>query len=418
MPQNTTPETKRRIVILGGSYGGVSTAHYLLKHAVPSLPDKDLYEIIIISASSQAMCRPACPRALISDDMFNQKKLFVSIPELFEQYPKGSFRFIHGTATELDHTNRTVSVSLGDGTFERVDFYALVIATGASTSSPLLSITPNEEFLRASWTEFRRALPAAKSIIIGGGGPTGVEIAGELGEYLNGRAWFFTSKIANPKVAITIVTADSKILPLLRPGIAKKAESYLAKVGVTVIKNSRIKTVEPTTAGTDSVASKATIILEDGKTLATDLYIPAIGVKPNTGFIKSELLIPDGRVDTNASTFRVEKAGSLMYAVGDAASVARPAVHNILASIPILCANIKRDLLLAAGEDESSVGDDRVFKEDTREMQLVPIGRSKGVGAAMGYQLPSLTVWLIKGRDYWLWTTGGLWSGKQWAKES
>lgn len=63
-------------------------------------------------------------------------------------------------------------------------------------------------------------------------------------------------------------------------------------------------------------------------------------------------------------------------------------------------------------------GTDRSFKEDTREMQLVPIGKSKGVGAAMGYQIPSFMVWAIKGRDYWLWTTGKLWDGRHWAKES
>jgi apoptosis-inducing factor 2 len=89
-----------------------------------------------------------------------------------------------------------------------------------------------------------------------------------------------------------------------------------------------------------------------------------------------------------------------------------PAIYLLFNAVPVLCANIKRDLLLASGKEESSVGEDREFKEDTRETQMVPIGKSKGVGAAMGYQLPSFMVWLIKGRDCWLWTTGGLWSGK------
>lgn len=418
MAQNTTPASQKNIVILGGSYGGVSTAHYLLKHAVPHLPDKESYQVVIVSASSQAMCRPACPRALISDDMFPQEKLFVNIPKAFEQYPKDSFRFIHGTAAELDHTNRTVSISLAIGNTEKIDFYALVIATGASTPSPLLGLNRDEDHLRTNWTAFRQALPTAKNIVIVGGGPAGIETAGELGEFLNGRAGWFSSKLANPKVPITVVSAGSKILPALRPTIAKKAEEYLAKVGVTVIKNARVKTVAPHGAGTDSATTKATLTLEDGKTLDADLYIPATGMRPNTGFINEALLTTDGRVDTNASTLRVDKAGPRVYAVGDAASYARPAIHLILSAIPVLCANIKRDLLLASGDEKSSVGRDRVFKEDTRETQMVPVGKSMGVGAAMGYQLPSFMVWLIKGRDYWLWTTGGLWSGKQWAKES
>ena len=419
MAQKSSVASQKNIVILGGSYGGVSIAHHLLKHAIPHLPDKASYQVLIISTSSQAMCRPACPRALISDDIFPQEKLFISIPKAFEQYPKGNLCFIHGTATELDHTDRTVSVRLVAGTTEKIDFHALVIATGASTPSPLLGLTQDEDFLRTNWAAFRGALPSAKSIVIAGGGPAGIETAGELGEFLNGHAGWFSSKLADPKVAITVVNAGPDILPALRPAIAKKAEEYLARVGVAVIKNARVRAVVPQDAGTESaVTSKATLTLEDGRTVDADLYIPATGTRPNTSFIPKMLRTADGRVDTNASTLRVNKAGPRIYAVGDVASYASPAIHIILAAIPILGANIKRDLLLAAGKEESSAGEDRIFEEDTRETQMVPIGRSKGVGAAMGYRLPSFLVWLIKGRDYWLWTTGGLWSGKQWAKES
>jgi apoptosis-inducing factor 2 len=418
MAQNTTQTAQMSILILGGSYGGVGTAHYLLKHAIPQLPDKESYQVIIVSSSAKAMCRPSCPRAMISDDLLPMEKVFVSIAKQFEQYPKGSFRFIHGTATEFDHTNRSVSVSLATGATEKLAFHALVIATGASTRSPLFGLNRDDEFLRASWASLREALPNAKSIAIAGAGPTGIETAGELGEYLNGRARWFSSKLEKPKVTITVLTADSKILPVFRPAVKEKAERLLAKVGVTIVKNTRITAVSPEGAGTEAIGSKATLTLESGKTLEVDLYIPATGTTPNTNFIDKSLLAADGRVETNPSTLRVDKAGRRIYAVGDVATVARPAVHLVTAAIPVLCANIKRDLLLAAGKDEVSVGEDRAYKEDTRETHFVPIGTSKGVGVANGYELPSLMVWLLKGRDYWLWTTENTWNGKQWNKAS
>ncbi|KAJ6033668.1 hypothetical protein N7499_009943 [Penicillium canescens] len=391
----------KNVVVLGGSYGGISVVHYLLKHVVPQLPDKASYQVVLVSTSSQVICRPATPRALISDDMFPQEKLFVSVPKQFEQYPNG-FQFIQGTATGLHHEDRHVTVTLKGAETKKIGYHALVIATGTSTASPLLGLNRDSESLRANWNAFRTALPNAKNIVIAGGGPAGVETAGELGEYLNGRAGWFSNGMQNPKVPITLVTSDTKILPVLRPAIAKKAEELLAQVGVKVVKGSRVATVSPPGAGTENaLTTNATVTLEDGQTLEADLYIPATGA-----------------IETNSSTLRVDAAGSRVYAVGDVGSHARPAVHNILNTVPILCANIKRDLLLAAGKEESTVPDDRLFKEDTREMQLVPIGKSKGVGAAMGYQVPSWMVWAIKGRDYWLWTTGGLWSGKQWAKES
>jgi NADH dehydrogenase FAD-containing subunit len=291
------------------------------------LPEKASYQVILVSTTSEAMCRPACPRAMISEDQFPQEKLFVKIAKGFEQYPQDSFRFIQGTATQLDHIKRNVSVSLPDQTIETLDFYALVIATGASTPSPLFGFNGHDEVvLRSNWNSFRKALPEAKSIAIVGGGPTAIETAGELGEYLNGRAGWFSAKSGKPKVAITVITSGSKILPLLREAIASDAEKYLAQVGVTVIKNTHAETIEAH-IGKDDIAGKTTLDLGNGKTLHADLYINATGMKFNTSFIKPELLTKDGRVETNEN-LRVEKAGPRVYAVGDVGSHARPAVHN------------------------------------------------------------------------------------------
>ncbi|KIW87581.1 uncharacterized protein Z519_11906 [Cladophialophora bantiana CBS 173.52] len=411
--QNTP---KKQIIILGGSYGGVSVAHQLLKHAIPDLPDNTSYEVVLISPSTQVMCRPACPRAMISDRMLPQEKLFVDIVKQFEQYPTGSFKFIHGIATKLDHQEHVVSIRRHEGTDEILHYYALVIATGATSKSPLLGLSGDASELRARWADFRKALPQAKSIVIGGGGPSGVETAGELGEYLNGRAGWFSSKLENPKVPITVINARDTILPQLRPKIGRQAEHLLAKVGVTVINNVKVQSVIPDNVGLtiDQLTTPATISLSSDQKLTADLYIPAFGTTPNTSFVPQPLLASDGRVKTNATTLRVDDAGPFVYALGDVSNAARPAIHNILSQIPVLAANIKRDLLLNSSAKSRAAAQDANFKEDTRETQLVPIGTKKGVGAMMGYQAPSWAVWLIKGRDYWLWTTGRLWSGKQW----
>ena len=141
----------KNIVILGGSYGGVSIAHYLLKHALPAFPQKETYKIILISAASEAMCRQACPRAPISDDFFPQAKLFVSIAKEFEQYSTDSFQFVQGFATTVDHIQRAVTIRTVDEQTQTLDFYALIIATGASTPSPLFGLNRDEKYLRKAW---------------------------------------------------------------------------------------------------------------------------------------------------------------------------------------------------------------------------------------------------------------------------
>ncbi|CAI7598319.1 unnamed protein product [Penicillium pancosmium] len=392
MSLQTPPE--KNILILGGSYGGISTAHYLLKNVIPSLSGASQYEVTL-------------------------DKLFVDISSMFNKYPDGRFRFLHGKAAAVDHTKRVASVKLPSGKEEEIEYHALIIATGASTPSPALGLNNDVQQLRSSWAAIRKALPTAKSIVIAGGGPAGVETAGELGEYLNGVPRWISSRSNPPKVDIKIVTSTANILPVLRSEIAQTAEKYLANVGVTVIKNVRVKKIEPSNSGEDKnaqIAVPTTVTLDNGQILEADLYIPATGTTPNTGFLDETLLASDGRVETNKSTLRVEKAGMRVYAIGDAASFARPTVHSIFKAVPVLCANIKRDLLISDGATEAEAGEDCIFTEDTREAQLVPIGRSKGVGAVMGYRLPSFLIWLIKGRDYFLWTTGKLWSGEQWTK--
>ncbi|KAL4801843.1 hypothetical protein BDV18DRAFT_148256 [Aspergillus unguis] len=410
----------KTILILGGAYVGVSSAHYILKHIIPSLPDPSSYQVILVSSSKETIVRPATPRAILSDKFFDQDKLIVPLKKQFTSYGD-TFRFIHGTAKWLDHEQRKVVVEeiseSGFGVDEiQLEYHALIIGTGSSSPSPLFALNAGgAPELKEKWELFRAALPAAKRIVIAGGGPVGVETAGELGEHLNGRAGWFASKLEDPKVKITVVTSAEKLLPELRPAIATIAEELLAKVGVEVVKGVRVAGVTPENAGKDNISAKTNVTLSNGEVLQADLYIPAYGTIPNTAFVNESLKASDGRLRTNKQTLRVEGAGPRVYTAGDASDYARSSIPIITSAIPVLCANLKRDLLVEAGE---ATGQDRLFTVDESEFQLVPIGQSNGVGAVKGFKLPSWSVWLIKGRDYFVGKTQGTWNGQAWAKEA
>ncbi|KAK4500867.1 hypothetical protein PRZ48_009059 [Zasmidium cellare] len=394
---NTTP--RKNIVILGASYAGISTAHYLLRHVVPKLPNPDQYCVVLVSVSSQVVCRPACPRAMISETAFDQKKLFVDVKECFVAYPAGQWRFVLGRVKDVDLERRMINV-MGDDEQDHLAFHALVIATGASTPSPLLGLNGSSEELRSAWHEVRVALPAAKNIVVAGGGPAGVETAAELAEHLN--------QTGSKTTQITLITSANQILPNLRSSIANQAQKHLTHLGVRVLTDTKVTATSPIDAGTSSALTATTTVhLSNDQTLPADIYIPATGTRPNTAFLPPALLSSDGRVLTDAH-LRAPLAGERIYALGDASTFARPAIHNIFSAIPILCYNIHNDLLGVEGED-------KVFKEDTRETQMVLLGRKRAVGAAMGWWLPGWVVRMIK-RDYWLWTTPKLWSGEQWTR--
>ncbi|KAL2110474.1 hypothetical protein VUR80DRAFT_1150 [Thermomyces stellatus] len=406
----------KNIVVLGGSFAGVSSVHYVQRHVIPQLPDPSSYQVVLVSPTTEAVYRPATVRVLISDDLLDYKLLWTDVKSTLEgQYAK-SFRFVHGKAAGLDTEARTVDVELVGGPSEKIEYHALIIATGAATTSPLFSMNLDAASMRETWAKFRAALPGAKSIVLAGGGPTAVETAAELGEHLNGRAGWFDSKLQNPKVPITIVTSDSKLLPDLRESIAQTAEDYLAQLGVTVVKNVKVTRVSPEDSGTRNLEAKTRVSLSDGRELDADIYIPAMGTTPNTSFLPTNLLAKDGRVKVNPSTMRVEAAGPRVYAFGDVSNHHRPSIYFIKLSTPALGQNIKRDLLLAAGRDEKALDPDREWQEDKRETQLVTLGRSKGVGAVMGTRLPNFAVWWLKGRDLGASVPVTLWNGKEFGK--
>jgi NADPH-dependent 2,4-dienoyl-CoA reductase/sulfur reductase-like enzyme len=142
--------------------------------------------------------------------------------------------------------------------------------------------------------------------------------------------------------------------------------------------------------------------------LEADLYVPAYGVEPNSSWLPASLLDAKNYLKTD-NTLRVEDAGSRVYAIGDVGSYSRNNIWDILFAMPVLAVNMKRDLLSfnAMLPEQKPKGKDRVYKVDTREGMAVPMGTSGGVGAVMGWRLPSWAIWLLKGRDYMLGLSGG-----------
>lgn len=410
----------KTILILGGSYAGVGAAHYILKHVVPSLRNKDDYRVALVSSSSHFFCRPTSVRAIVSDNAFpKDKRLFIPLSEAFEEYTHPSMTLYHGTVTKLDHLSRTVTVipaEAGKPEME-IEYHALIIATGVTTQSPLMGLSGDHQITIEAWASFREKLSTAKSIVITGGGPTGVETAGELGQFLNGTG----GKSQN--VTITLVTKSNQLLPDLPPSVAQKAEEQLSKLGVSVIKNQAVEKVVSTDFDTAKGAGQSlerltdavTVHLNHDQTLQADLYIPATGVSPNTVFLNHEVLNDEGYVIVNPSSLQVEKAGPRIYALGHVCSSKPRAIHAIMKQVPVVGENLKRDFLAAENPSQSQDTIYRAYKPDSKVTQMIVIGK-KGVGIVLGWRVPSFFVWLIKGRDYWLDMTPPMWNGKAFAK--
>ncbi len=116
---------------------------------------------------------------------------------------------------------------------------------------------------------YRKAQRDTIYIVIGGGGFTGAELAGELIAYLRRLSRDHTREPSKTK--ITIVEASSSLLPGANPRAQKYARHRLEKLGVEIFFNTRIEAVE-----------KNCVVVTGGKKIPHDVLIWTAGVKANS----------------------------------------------------------------------------------------------------------------------------------------
>lgn len=397
LPTITMPHSIHNIVVVGASYAGSSVAHIFLKHVFPELPKAGAsYHVHLINPSSTFYHRSASPRAAASLDLAKNIKMFSDLLSGFEQYDPDIFTFIRGAVTSMDTKARTVHVRHAEGSETVIRYHALVLATGTSTHAPVLSTYQTSlEELQKTILDMNMKVKTAKSIIVSGGGPSAVELAGEIGEYLNGAAGWFAERPSNPQAKITLIAGAEKLLPLLSQSFSAWAESLLRRVGVDVVYRLR-------TTGTEEMANGKTIVRLNGSTdMECDLFIPAMGVTPNTKFVPNNLLDDKNYIKTNENTLRVDEAGPRVYCVGDVGSYTRGGLIDLIEAVPVAMTNMKRDLLAAHSDPEARpIGPDRIHKPITAETQLVPVGQTRGLGAFSGFELPYFMTYHFKVKDY------------------
>ena len=242
---------KKRIAILGGGYGGVLTAKKLAKKFKKdedveiTLIDQNPYHTLLTELHEVAAGR-------VSEDAIriDYKKIFA----------KRKVKVVLDEITDLDFKNNVLKSE--NNTYE---YDYLVI--GAGCKPTYFGIKGAEEFCHKLWSYedavalkehilkmFRKAVKETNkeerkkllTFIVVGGGFTGVEMMGELGEWKER----LCKEFYIGKEEVTLILADDlpKILPNFPDKLIAKTKKRLNKLGVTVLINAGITEVTTDTA--------------------------------------------------------------------------------------------------------------------------------------------------------------------------
>lgn len=288
---------------------------------------------------------------------------------------------------------------------QTVPYHALLMCTGSSAHSELLSLHgPHLQTIGALNT-FHAKIPNAKSIVVCGGGTSGVETAGQLAAWLNFTShWPIKRRAKNPK-QIILITGSDRCLQGLKPKIGLKAEKMLRKLGVDIKHNIRVTAVKD---GFDLTGSTK-IELDDNTSVVADLYIACTGVSPNSSYAPPSLKDEKDYIITDPTTMRVPLAGPRTYSIGDVASYSQNYVLDVYAAVPVVMHNLLNDLIsyelelaspYGGNKEEIEALEDEHYVQRHVDSQLCPISRWGGVGMLMDMSVPWMMVHLLKGHDY------------------
>ena len=198
--------------------------------------------------------------------------------------------------TGLDPKTKQVHVKSG----ESWEFSKLLIATGARPRTLDLpgAGLQNLYYLRSldNSKSIRQGAQGAKRAVVIGGGFIGMEVAAVL---------------AQKDLEVTMVLNEDRIWKrLFTPEVSGFFEGYYSARGVRIVKNAAVTALQ-------GDAAVRFAILADGKTVACDLVVAGIGVKPAVEMLAgSGLELADGVVVNEY----LETSHAGIYAAGDVAN--------------------------------------------------------------------------------------------------
>jgi len=268
MSFNLPKNDKKRVVIVGGGFGGLQLANHLRKSD---------FQVVLIDRNNYHQFPPLIYQ--IASAGIEPSSISFPFRKIFQR--RKNFYYRMAEVRSIFPEQKIIQTSIG-----KVRYDYLVLAAGATTNfycnknveenaMPMKNVSEAMGLRNALLDNFERALTCATdverqellNVVIVGGGATGVEIAGALSEMKN----FVLPKdypdLPTSLMHVYLVEAGNRLLPAMSEESSARVEKYLRTMGVNVLLGKMV---------TDYRDHQ--VILKDGSSIATRTFIWVSGV--------------------------------------------------------------------------------------------------------------------------------------------
>ncbi|MEO6913026.1 MAG: NAD(P)/FAD-dependent oxidoreductase [Candidatus Baltobacteraceae bacterium] len=331
-----------RIVILGGGFAAITTAQGLEKQLRP-----DEAEIVLISRENFSLFTPMLPE--VSSGALDVRHIVTPIRSQLHRT-----QFILADVTGLDIPSRRVDFThVLSGEPSSLVYDQLVLALGSVTSTFNLPGVAQRVFalktledagimrnrfvwlLEVADTEPHSAQRARwLTIVVVGGGFTGVETAGEVVDLFHNVAHFYPN-VAKRDIRVVLVEGGPTLLPNLPAKMGEYSKHALEKRGVEVMLGDGVK-----------LADDNGLEFQSGKRIESKTIVWSAGVKPAP--ILAATSLPHGKGGAIAANSDMSVPDHPdVWAIGDCASIPSPngkpyppTAQHAIREGPVLARNI------------------------------------------------------------------------------
>lgn len=321
---NIPVTNKPRVVIVGGGFAGLYLARQL-KGAN--------YQVVLIDKNNYHTFQPLLYQVATAG--LEPDSIAYPIRRVLQSYAEGIFRL--ASVERIDAEKQVLETSIGS-----VQYDYLVLATGSATNfyglapvadqmMPMKSVPEAlnlrsmlfQNFEKALLTSDLEARKAAMSVVIVGGGPTGVELAGALAEMKRHVLPKDYPELDLRQMEVHLFERDTRLLAAMSEQSSAQARTYLEKLGVKVWLGTAVDQYE------NNVAQ-----LSNGTEVGTETLIWAAGVRGVFPEGINAAAIGGNRINTN-DLMQVHGHDTI-FAIGDVARTigdTTPNGYPMLASV-------------------------------------------------------------------------------------
>ena len=376
------PKTqKKRVVIIGGGFAGIQMAKGLKGHG---------FQVVLLDRNNYHTFQPLLYQVATAG--LEPDSIAGALRQLFKNYPDFYFRM--AKVTKIHPEKQKISTLIGDLAFDY-----LVIANGSKTNYfgnqemfnltfPLKQIPQAlnlrsqmlQNFEQTVLTRDLHEKDRLTNFVVVGGGPTGVEVSGALGEL---------KKHVLPKdypdidfniMNLHLIDAGPRLLAGMTEKASEKALKYLDAFDVKVKLNTFVKNYDG-----------EQVTLSDGTVIPAKTVIWAAGVKGNIIDGVPENSIEHGRILVD--DFNAVKGVENMFALGDIAFMKTekyPKGQPMLAPVAIQQGKLLARNLARLSKNEAMKPFDFIDKGS-----MATVGRNKAVVDMPKFTFGGFFAWLV-----------------------